>query len=457
MKKVLFIFFINILFSQEISKDLVEYRIFSNSINFHKSWNIHTLYGPPRWQSFNKISTDVTSRKYIFGLKALLDENSDFYNSFNGHGKLLISENYYGFLSFRLVNNNEMFQDYSGIEREISRLNFKSGETDIAGLGYQNEWLMYQIGRGRESWTANDDIDLLLSNNSFSYDKIDLAFDLNNYRFYYFHGFLENIDNVNRYITGRAVEYTNHENLLFGISEVVIYSGINRPLDIAYLNPVSSHLEIELNDKQNRIGTDSGNAIWQISLDTHFKNFRFSTNFIIDELILDKVQSDNGKDNGLGFGGKVSWLPFKFQNLLFFSSLTRIGTHTYRHEDGYNNFVLRGSPIGYIYGNDSQNFSLGFLYFNQNKYEINFKIGEVLIGESSVIYEPYNPYVDYKKTSFPSGNFSRTRYLNLLILYYFNNYRIIFDGGISFENDQIKRMFRFGINYSFSPSFFKKK
>ena len=38
-------------------------------------------------------------------------------------------------------------------------------------------------------------------------------------------------------------------------------------LDIGYLNPIASHLEIELNDRLNRIGGHNANAVWQLHID----------------------------------------------------------------------------------------------------------------------------------------------------------------------------------------------
>ena len=60
--------------------------------------------------------------------------------------------------------------------------------------------------------------------------------------------------NINRYITARGFEWTNKKSLIIGFSETVIYSGENRSFDIGYLNPISSHLEIELNNRLNIIG-----------------------------------------------------------------------------------------------------------------------------------------------------------------------------------------------------------
>ena len=78
----------------------------------------------------------------------------------------------------------------------------------------------------------------------------------------------------------------------------MIYSGQNRILDFSYLNPISTHLEIELNDKQNDLGTDSGNGVWQLSIDYLFRSsLKFSFNYLFDEFVLDKVQKDANKNS----------------------------------------------------------------------------------------------------------------------------------------------------------------
>ena len=42
---------------------------------------------------------------------------------------------------------------------------------------------------------------------------------------------------------------------------MVVYSGENRTIDFSYFNPISTHLEIELNDRQNDLGSDNGNGV----------------------------------------------------------------------------------------------------------------------------------------------------------------------------------------------------
>ena len=104
--------------------------------------------------------------------------------------------------------------------------------------------MIVQFGRGRQSWGAGNEIQLAISeeSNSYDYGMLDLDFDRLKVR--YFNGYLETDSNaVNRYITGRGIEWNNNRNLLFSLSEIIIYSGKNRPIDFSYFNPISTILK----------------------------------------------------------------------------------------------------------------------------------------------------------------------------------------------------------------------
>ena len=74
------------------------------------------------------------------------------------------------------------------------------------------------------------------------------------------------------------------------------------------VHPITFGQEIELNNKQNRQGLFSGNGVWQLSLD-YMPNdkIRLSSNFLVDELVLDKVQKNEGKTNGLAGSFSIIW------------------------------------------------------------------------------------------------------------------------------------------------------
>ena len=112
---------------------------------------------------------------------------------------------------------------------------------------------MLQISSGKESWGSGNDIQLAMSANSDNYDYLLIGSDYGKLRVRYLHGFLETLSgNFNRYITARGIEWTNKSHLLLGYLKLLFRK--NRAFDIGYLNPISSHLGVELNDRLNIVG-----------------------------------------------------------------------------------------------------------------------------------------------------------------------------------------------------------
>ncbi len=234
----------------------------------------------------------------------------------------------------------------------------------MSGICFENYWMILQFGRGRQSWGAGNGIQLAIGEESNAYDYGLLDLNFKNIRARYFHGFLETrLPSTNRYITGRGIEWSNRKNFIVALSEIVVYSGEDRAIDFSYFNPISTHLEIELNNRQNRLGTDSGNGVWQISIDKmFFGKIRLSGNYLFDEFILDDQQIRDGKSNGVAFSFKGNYTLLSTSNsmLSIHASQINIGTNTFKHEDGNNNFAHRNQPLGYPKGNDSREKEVGF-------------------------------------------------------------------------------------------------
>ena len=408
----LFLIFSIQLKAQEIPNEFLLFnkKRFNTDINI--DWDKHTTFGPYRFDDIFTISNDdsliIRSRN---GIQIINNNISVF-----GYGHFLFKNKFYGYLYPRVVNDISAFPRYSGVPRDISRGGFNSGETDLSGIGFQNDWLLIQIGRGRQSWGSGHEIQLALSEHSSAYDYGLLGLNFGKLRVRYIHGYLESDSSaINRYITARGIEWSNQNSFVISLSESVIYSGLNRPIDLGYINPMSTHLEIELNDRKNRLGTNSGNGVWQLSIDWMLRsNIRFSGNLLFDELVLDNIEKDEGKEHGMAYSYRVSYSPIIHDNYLinFYISLLKIGTPTFRHGDGNNNFVQRGKPLGWEYGSDGRELRFGLSYFNMNNLIGNIKIGQRQIGEESIIYNPYNTYFDHLSGKFPSGKVNNISFID---------------------------------------------
>ena len=438
MKFFFFIFFLacNFLLCQTIPNEFKEFHKRKLLIDSGKNWDQNSIFGPPRIIN-SKSKSDSLIINSRFGIQAFNKARALY-----GYGHFTYKNNFHGYLYSRVVNYPDLFERYSGIPRDISRYGFTSGENDQSGICFENSWLIFQFGRGRESWGAGNDIQLGLSENSNSYDYGMLDLDFKNLRVRYFNGYLETDSLfVNRYITGRGIEWNNKKNFLLGLSEVVIYSGKNRVLDFSYLNPISTHLEIELNDKQNDLGTDSGNGIWQLSMDYLFRrSLKFSFNYLIDEFVLDKVQKDANKNNEGGFSFKILYSSniLSEHNLLniYFSTI-KIGTNTFRHEDGKNNFVAREEPIGWSHGSDGRESKFGLnLYSESINLLVNGNLGKRDLGINSITENSYSPYIDYSSAAFPSGDFRKILFAQIGIQWWYKPYLSFL---IKFDHEKVEK------------------
>lgn len=394
IKLSLIIILFDLSFSQSVPNHFFAFKKNKIMAEAGLQWNLNTSLGYLRFQNLIKKNNDKDFLKTRYGL---ISKNHDF--AYYGFGLLSISNSLYCYTFSRVVSNPNSFDRFTGLVQKKSRFGFNSGESDLAGIGYDNGRTIFQIGRGRESWGAGEDIEIALNKNSPAYDYFLFGIMLDKIKLLSINGFLEsNSAGVNRYLSGRGIEFNNKKNFLISLSEIVVYSGINRPLDMAYLNPVSSHLEIELNDRQNKLGTSSGNAVWQISIDSRpKKKTRFSFNFLFDELILDKIQKSQGKESMFAYSSKLTQNIISDSKHILNVGISNIfvGAQTFKHEDGNNNFVQRGFPLGWKYGSNGKEYKVQIDYLNFDNLIFNLDFGLLVLGSESILDNPYEPYKYY--------------------------------------------------------------
>ena len=103
-------------------------------------------------------------------------------------------------------------------------------------------------------------------------------------------------------------------------------------------------------------------------------NIRVSGNYLIDEFILDQEQINEKKASGRAYSYKIVYSPKISRNQilsLYFSKIN-IGTYTFRHQLGSNNFVQSGKPLGSILGSDCIENKAGIRYMASENFLITF-------------------------------------------------------------------------------------
>jgi hypothetical protein len=335
----------------------------------------------------------------------------------------------------------------------------KNTSNDIiskSGFGYMNDWVQVQISKDREEWGAGQDIALGLVNNGNPYDYLTIASNYGFLKVKYIHGILEqNLkDNFNRFIVARGLEYSNKRNFLLSVSEIVIYSGKDRGIDIGYLNPIGSHLEIELNNRLNIIDQAHANAIWQISSDFNYQNrIRLSFNYLFDEFVLDKDKDLKGKEHGRAYSYKLFFKLYSNQGkeCSIFQHYILVGTPTFRHTIGYNNFVYKNKPLGWAFGSDGYEVATGIKYKSNHKDILLFEYKTIENGEETILSRSYDPFKDYIEGSFPSGKLEKLNIINFKYHFHFyqnfscqSSMKIIFGKNKS----HLRKLLEISLNYN---------
>ena len=365
------------------------------------------------------ISQSVYEKSFDYKSKLIFQDSGKMWKDLSSFSKLKND-----FIKNKFQKKN-IYVGFSNQKEIASDLSISSNENIYAmisldkkneigsGVGYLNNWFNFYIGRGNENWGAGNEIELALSYKSEFYDYMMIASDYGHIRVKYIHGFLEKIDgNNNRYINARAFEYSNKKSLLLGLSEIIIYSGNNRSFDLGYLNPISTHLEVELNNRSNSLGDGFANAVWQLHFDYLLNKYsRLSFNYLIDEFVLDK-NIEIGKDHGRAYSLKYVHSLVSSDDVAFniFTSRVFVGRPTFRHRLGSNNFVNKGKPLGWEYGSNGIQTSLGLNFMKHEKLIISLKFTSLQKGDQTILDNPYYEYIDYTEGEF---NFKKEKLITI--------------------------------------------
>ena len=403
--------------SQSLSHNSFWFR--SNQIKYDSGLNWENL------SSINPFFQDLFNKDDIKRRYQLIYQKYEL--CFNGPLYFISKNNFYGYFEPKISTS------FVGMGNE-GNINHSIGISS-SGIGYMNEWVMFQIMKGQENWGAGNDISLALNKESNQYDYIILFSNYGPVRVNYIHGFLETYDNsVNRYLNARGLEWTNNKNFVISISETIVYSGKNRPFDIGYLNPISSHLEVELNNRLNVTNTWNANAVWQLHLDWLVKDkSRFSFNYLIDEFTLDP-KIEEGKRNSGAFSIKLSHLLFskKEKFLTFNISKVSVGSQTFRHGLGSNNFVQSYKPLGWENGSDGDELVVGLSFLLNERIFLEIKGSNLSTKGESLISNPYQSY-NYLEGLYPANRKYYAKYTSLrasIIYRMLKGIDILFDGKI---------------------------
>ncbi|NUM82258.1 hypothetical protein HUU42_15795 [bacterium] len=183
------------------------------------------------------------------------------------------------------------------------------------------------IGRFGECWSPFFNRSLIVSNNPYTYEKINFSFQTKHISFKSLFSKLDNLQNAVRYFSAHRLDIKLNNGMNFGISESVVYGGVNQPVEWVYLNPFNIFAASQLNDKKE--------ANESVALDFFmpFKKINLRGQILIDDFILDgpdkpapnrKTSSDR---LGFLFGVQLNRIGIGESQISM--TYERVGSYTY--------------------------------------------------------------------------------------------------------------------------------
>jgi hypothetical protein len=241
----------------------------------------------------------------------------------------------------RLINGNREL----ALQDKYYSTNFKFAglDSDIdfteSHLRFEYEWFYAGIGRERRLMGSGMNEKIFLSDNSLAFDAITLGADFKHFKYKFLHGSLLNLPDSGKYDYGFRGELDPKYIALHKFTatpswgevsfwESIIYS---RPMDIAYLNPLSffKSLEHALRDRDNSLmGVD-------ITV-RPLKNLQLKSSFMMDDMIFEEI--------GNGFWGNKTAFNAAVQYVFPFSidagfEYSRVEPFTYSHFNIHNSYT----------------------------------------------------------------------------------------------------------------------
>ena len=231
-----------------------------------------------------------------------------------------------------------------------------SGRVNNAFIRYYGKNLAVQMGRSPLVWGQSWSHSIIHSSLMPTYDHISIRYNLATIQLEVMSGQLA----ADRTIEGEAVRrltaghrftwIPEHGRLLLGFGEQIIYTGVNRSLEMMYLNPFIPFAFSALEDEVPSYPSDNDNSV--IFLYGRFviqPSLSLYGEFLIDDFQVDPDPAQHmlgykfGLDGALQFGG----VPMTWE-----AEVTRIDSWTYIHHGQFSTWQNRGHATGYLYGPD---------------------------------------------------------------------------------------------------------
>ncbi len=211
-------------------------------------------------------------------------------------------------------------------------------------------------GRMARNWGGLQEYGLILSDNSYTFDHLQVSYTKEKFKFSFLVTRLEDLlaqddlfpDSLiaaRKFLSAQRIDFSFSKRLQMSFSQLAVYGGSGRDFEFAFLNPANFFYLSQRNDKLQV------NGIWAI--DVYFKphpRWSVMTQFLIDDFVINNNPGQNDRaqhPDRLGLTMAVSNADILLPGLQAKLIYTRIGNRTYQSRRTWENFHYRGKSLGF--------------------------------------------------------------------------------------------------------------
>lgn len=310
-----------------------------------------------------------------------------------------------------------------------------AGFTEQAYVQTQYGQVRFKLGRDFLSLGSGQSGHLGLSANAGAFDLYQVEFTAAFLKFTAFGAQLDEIETDSLFIPGQGPANPAHRFLnghrldvkighwaQIGLTEVVVYGGLRRSFELAYVNPVNFYHSVALNDEE-ALGRPA-NTLASIDLALFpAKNIELYSEFLIDDMKIEKRNLSDLEPNRLGLIAGLRYAnPLGLDGFNLHSEYARVTNRTYNvYFNDWERYLHRNRPIGYFLGNNFDRYEIGGEGWMARNLYLAASYERLRQGKDN-INSPYNtdylnvPSIDQGYSEpFPFGPVQRTHALNLSI------------------------------------------
>ncbi len=289
-------------------------------------------------------------------------------------------------------------------------------ENDLTGIfdqGYLKLDFKYfdlLFGRDYLRWGPGQNDFLLISGFAPPFDMLKLTGEIGKFKFLFFTTILDGItisDTLyKRYLSGHRINFKPKPCLELGISEVVVYGGVDRSLELYYLNPILLYYGEQFNQRKD------DNPLW--SFDFSFTRIRDVE--LYGEFLIDDFQYDfETEPHQIGFRLGVNYSDFfNLDGSVLNFEYARVNNWVYGQNKPWNLYAHHNLGMGSSLGPDADMIRVSSLYHLTSDLQFDCSFEHRRKGEGRIQVQPSRVP---RHEKFPTGVVEYTRTFQLLLLF----------------------------------------